>query len=74
MLADWNLLSDDLQLTLSREALRHAVDIVANMADALAEEMRSGALADQGGPDALRLLAGLARVHGGESLGPVGRA
>ena len=74
MLADWNMLSDDLQLTLSREALRHAVDIVADMADVLAEEMRSGGLQDHGGPDALRLLAGVVRVQGCESFGPFGRA
>ena len=37
--ADWNLLSDDLQLTLSREALRRAAETLASHAEILAREM-----------------------------------
>ena len=74
MLADWNLLSDDLQLVLSREALRRAAEIIAEQAETLAEEMEIGGLRDRGGPDALRLLAGVVRVNGQVALGPVGQA
>lgn len=74
VLADWNTLSDGLQLVLSREALRHAVEIIAGQAETLAGEMEGGGLMDQGGPAALRLFAGVARVTGWDGLGPVGNA
>ncbi len=74
MLADWNVLSDDLQLVLSREALRRAAEIIASQAEALAGEMEGGYLCDRGGPDALRLLAGVVRVNGHLVFGPVGRS
>ena len=57
MLSDWNLLSDDLQLVLSREALRRASQTLAGQARQLAEEIEHGTITDRGGPDALRLLA-----------------
>ncbi|MCA7118959.1 MAG: hypothetical protein LGL72_06055 [Acidibrevibacterium sp.] len=68
MLCDWNLLSEDLQLILSREALRRAVETVASQAEILAAEMEEGGLSDLGGPEALRLLAAVARATGSESL------
>ena len=68
MLCDWNLLSDDVQLILSREALRRAVETVANQAEILAAEMEEGGLSDLGGPEALRLLAAVARATGDEGL------
>ena len=74
MLTDWNMLSDQLQLVLSREALRRATLQVADQADGLAGQMESGVLADRGGADALRLLAALLRMTGEESEGPVGHA
>ena len=74
MLEDWNVLSDDLQLLLTREALRRAAEIIAGQAEALAGEMEGGYLRDRGGPDALRLLAGVVRVNGHMAFGPVGRA
>ena len=74
MLTDWNVLSDDLQLTLSREALRRAALTIMGHAETLAREMEDGGLADRGGPDALRLLAAVVRVTGDEGLGPVGHA
>ena len=74
MLADWNVLSDDLQLVLSREALRRAAEIIAEQAEVLAEEMEIGGLQDRGGPNALRLMAGVVRANGQVALGPVGRA
>ena len=74
MLADWDILSDDLQLVLSQEALRQAAVIIAEQAEALAAEMASGGLRDRGGVDALRLLAGVVRLHGRDSLGAFGTA
>ncbi len=74
MLSDWNVLSDDLQLILSREAMRRAAEIIAGQAEVLAGEMETGGLNDRGGPDALRLLAGVVRVNGLEAWGPVARA
>ncbi len=74
MLANWNLLSEPLQLALAREALRRAADTIAEQAEVLAEEMECGALNDNGGPDALRLLAAVVRDNGRDSLGPVGNA
>ena len=64
MLADWNLLSDELQLVVSREALRRAADVIADQADELASVMETGVLSDRGGPNALRLLAAVVRVTG----------
>ena len=68
---DWNVLSEDLQLSLSREALHRATATVALQAETLAREMESGLLADRGGPDALRLFANLMRTLGEET--PRGR-
>ena len=74
MIADWSMLSDDLQLMLAREALRKAADTIAGHAEILAEEMECGSLADRGGPDALRLLANLVRVSGEEAMPVAGHA
>jgi len=74
MLRDWNLLSDELQLALSREALSRAAETIAGQAELLAGEMESGRLSDLGGPDALRLLASVVRVTGQDSLAPAGHA
>lgn len=74
MLSDWNLLSDDLQLTLSREALQHAALSIADQAEVLASEMEFGSLTDRGGPEALRLLAAVVRITGQDTLTPVGHA
>ncbi len=64
LLCDWDLLSDELQIALSTEALRRAVNSVADQAELLASEMEAGVLADRGGPDALRLLAAVVRQTG----------
>jgi hypothetical protein len=74
MLTNWNLLSDELQLMVTREALRRAADVIADQADDLAVEMESGGLTDRGGPEALRLLAAVVRVTGNEALTAVGHA
>lgn len=74
MVADWNILSDNLQLVLSREALRRAVETIAGQAEVLADEIEVGTLADRGGADALRLLAAVVRVTGQDGLGTAGHA
>lgn len=71
---EWQALSDDLQLALSREALRHAAETLAGHAELLAVEMESGTLLDRGGPDALRLFAAVVRATNAEPLAPVGHA
>jgi hypothetical protein len=72
--ADWNTLPEDLQLLLSREALRRAAETLAEHADLLAEEMDRGTLSDRGGPDALRLFAAVVRATNEDAFGPVGHA
>lgn len=74
MLRDWNILSDDTQIALSREALAKAAETIARQAEALAAEMETGNLADYGGPDALRLLAAVVRVSGNEAPMAMGHA
>ncbi len=71
MLVDWNGLSEGVQLVLAQEALRRASEIIAGHAELLAEEMDDGAVPDQGGPNALRLLAGIMRMNGSENFGMV---
>lgn len=74
MLADWNLLSEDLQIALAREAMRRASDTIAGQAELLAGEIEDGALSDRGGPNALRLLAALVRLGGEDAFGCAGHA
>ncbi|MDE2008174.1 MAG: hypothetical protein KGI51_16510 [Rhodospirillales bacterium] len=71
--ADWNALSDDMQLAITRAALRHAANSIAGQAETLAAEMEAGHLADRGGADALRLLAAILRSQQHEALVPVGQ-
>lgn len=61
-MSDWSVLSDDLQLRLSAEALLRAAETVAEHAEVLANEIEAGAVADRGGPEALRLLAAIIRL------------
>ena len=70
----WNTTPDDLQLVLSREALRRAAETLADHAELLAEEMDSGTLTDRGGPDALRLFAAVVRATNNDAFGVVGNA
>ena len=58
----WDVLPDDLQLELARQALLCAAETLASQAECLASEMEGGTLTDQGGPDALRLFAAVVRV------------
>lgn len=71
---DWNALTEDQQLALSREALRRAAETLADHAEVLAAEMDLGTLADRGGPDALRLFAAVVRATNRDAFGPVGQA
>ena len=61
----WNSLSDDTQLTLARQALHHAFEVIAGQAEGLAGEIDDGVLADRGGAEALRLLVAVVRAAGG---------
>ena len=70
----WNAMPDDLQLVLSREALRRAAETLADHAELLAEEMERGTLADRGGPDALRLFAAVVRATNDDAFGTIGNA
>ncbi len=74
MLRNWNALSDDMQIALSREALYKAAETIARQAEVLAAEIEAGHLADHGGPDALRLLAAVVRVSGHDGMVPAGHA
>ncbi len=74
MLNDWYLLSDDLQLVVSGEAMKTAMLTVAGQADALAKAMAAGVLVDRGGVDALHLLAAVMRLTSEDGQGPSGRA
>jgi hypothetical protein len=56
-LSDWSMVSPELQVALSREALRQARQVIGAQAGLLAEQMDAGALTRLDGPDALRLLA-----------------
>jgi hypothetical protein len=72
--ADWNTLAEEVQLALSREALRRAAETLADHAELLALEMERGTLTDRGGVDALRLFAAVVRATQQDAFGPVGHA
>jgi hypothetical protein len=74
MFADWNQMSEDLQIGLAREALSRAVAMIAEQAEALADEIERGSLTDRGGPNALRLFAAVVRIDGADELAPAGHA
>jgi hypothetical protein len=74
MPSEWNRLSEPLQIEIASEAMRQAVATVAAQADELADDMEAGVLRDEGGPDALRLLAVLIREAASVRSGPLGHA
>ena len=74
MSPDWDSLPENLQLVLASEAMRRAAETIAGQAEVLAGEIESGGLADQGGPDALRLLAAVVRLSARDTLVPCGSA
>jgi hypothetical protein len=71
---DWNDLPDELQLVLTREALRRAAETLAEHAELLAVEIEEGALCDRGGPDALRLFAAVVRATQQDCFAVAGHA
>ena len=74
MIADWNSLSESLQLYLAQQAFRQAAEMIAGQADVLADEFDIGSLADRGGAEALRLMAAIVRALGPETAQPAGLA
>ena len=74
MYPDWNCLSDEQQLALSRQALIHAASTIATQAEVLADEIEQGGFADRGGPETLRLFAAVVRVGGRDMLAAAGHA
>ena len=74
MIADWNSLSEPLQLYLAQQAFRQAAETIAGQADVLADEFDAGSLADRGGAEALRLMAAIVRALGPDTSQPAGSA
>ena len=74
MIADWNSLSEPLQLYLAQQAFRQAAETIAGQADVLADEFDAGSLADRGGAEALRLMAAIVRALGPDTTQPAGQA
>jgi len=72
--AEWQDLSDTMQIALSRQALERAAETLAQHAELLAREMEGGSLLEQGGPDALRLFAAVVRATNANTYGVVGNA
>ena len=64
MLAEWNTLPEPLQLYMAQQAFSKAADTIAGQAEVLAQEFDTGALADRGGAEALRLMAAIVRAIG----------
>lgn len=65
---NWKQLAQPLELCLS-PALRDATEALAAIAETLAAEIDEGELPDDGGPEALRLFAGMVRTANGSSDG-----
>ena len=74
MLTQWNQLPEDLQITIAQEALNRATAAIAAKAEVLAAEIENGAVADCGGPDALRLFAAVMRVSASDGWAAAGHA
>ena len=74
MIADWNTLSESLQLYLAQQAFRQAAETIAGQAEVLADEFDTGALADRGGAEALRLMAAIVRALGPDTVHSSGQA
>jgi hypothetical protein len=72
--SDWNQLPDEMQLVLTREALRRAAETLAEHAELLAVEIEAGSLTDRGGPEALRLFAAVVRATQEDGFAVAGHA
>lgn len=74
MVREWDILPNDLQLTLAQRALSRAAATLAVQAEVLAEEIDRGHLSDRGGAEALRLFAAVVRMNSEEDLPTAGAA
>lgn len=74
MVREWDILPNDLQLTLAQRALSRAAATLAVQAEVLAEEIDRGNLSDRGGAEALRLFAAVVRMNSEEDLPTAGAA
>jgi len=74
MISEWDMLSDELQLALSRAALSRAAAELADRAYAMAQEIEVGQITDRGGAEALRLFAAILRIPGTIGFGTMGNA
>lgn len=68
MSPDWNILPEPVQRAVADAALRRAVAVVADHAEALARELDCGTIADRGGAEALRLLVAILIQAGQDTL------
>jgi hypothetical protein len=73
-LADWQELSEDMQLALAQQAMRRAAHIIADQAELFAIQFTTRTLQDRGAADALKLFAVLLRETSSECLRPIGNA
>jgi hypothetical protein len=71
---EWNGISDELQVALAKQAMRHAAGIIADQADLFAVQFANATLQDRGAVEALKLFAVLLRETSAECLAPIGNA
>ena len=72
--SEWHGISEELQLALAKQAMRHAACIIAEQADLFAVQFINATLADRGAAEALKLFSLLLRETSAECLAPVGNA
>jgi hypothetical protein len=72
--SEWHGISEELQVSLAREAMRLAAVIIADQADLFAVQFATHTLQDRGAADALKLFAALLRETSAECLRPIGNA
>ena len=72
--SEWHSISDELQVALAKQAMRHAAGIIADQADLFAVQFANATLQDRGAVEALKLFAVLLRETSAECLAPVGNA
>jgi hypothetical protein len=71
---EWQILSDEAQMALSRQAMRRAALIIADQAELFGQQFTNRVLVDRGAADALGLFASLLRETAGEDLAEGGNA
>ena len=72
--SEWQGISDELQVALAKQAMRHAACIIAEQADLFAVQFANATLQDRGAVEALKLFAVLLRETSAECLAPIGNA